>query len=84
MEFAAKINGFGCDCTLHILIDDENGEEIGTCTIGHDDTVLQTRVKCVTGRHALYFKVSTTYSGWTGEYFKNRALFELKSFVFMK
>lgn len=84
MEFAAKINGFGCDCTLHILIDDENGEEIGSCAIGHDDTLLHTRVKCVTGRHALYFKVSTTYSGWTGEYFKNRPLFELKSFVFMK
>ena len=84
MEFAAKINGFGCDSTLHILIDAEDGEEIGNCAIGHDDTILSTRVKCVTGRHALYFKVTTDYSGWTGEYFKNRLLFELKSFVFMK
>lgn len=84
MEFTAKVNGFGCDCTLHILIDDENGEEIGQCSIGHDNTLLHTRVKSVSGRHALFFKVTTAYSGWTAEYFKNRTLFELKSFVFMK
>lgn len=84
MEFAAKINGFGCNCTLHILIDGENGEEIGSCAIGHDDALLHTRVKNVTGRHALFFKVTTPYSGWTADYFKNRCLFELKSFVFMK
>lgn len=84
MEFTAKVNGFGCDCTLHILIDAENGEEIGQCSIGHDNTLLHTRVKSVSGRHALFFKVTTAYSGWTAEYFKDRTLFELKSFIFMK
>ena len=81
MEFNAQINGTGCDCTLHIYADDE---EIGSCDIGHDSGNISTIVKSVTGRHAVYFKVSTAYTGWTGEYFKTRNLFELKSFVFTK
>lgn len=81
MEFAARINGFGCNCKLHILIDDT---EIGICEIGHDDGIVRAVVQNVTGRHAVYFKVTTDYSGWTGDYFKDRCLFELKDFVFMK
>lgn len=84
MEFAANINGFGCDSILHILIDGENGTEIGSCKIGRDGGVVSTTVKNVTGRHAVFFKVTTEYSGWTAEFFKGRQLFELKSFVFMK
>ncbi len=84
MEFSADINGFGCDCKLHILIDGEDGEEIGVCEIGHSSGVVSTIVKNVTGRHSVFFKVTTDYTGWTGEYFKTRNLFELKSFVFMK
>ena len=84
MEFAANINGFGCDSILHILIDGENGTEIGSCKIGRDSGVVSTTVKNVTGRHAVFFKVTTEYSGWTAEFFKGRQLFELKSFVFMK
>ncbi|MBQ8639662.1 MAG: family 43 glycosylhydrolase [Lachnospiraceae bacterium] len=84
MEFAAQINGFGADCTLHIRLDGEDGEEIGSCRIGHDGGVVQTVVTNVTGRHAVFFTVSTDYSGWTAEFFKGRQLFELKAFVFMK
>ena len=84
MEFSAKINGCGCDCTLHILLDGEEGEEIGSCQIGHDGGVIHTIVKAVAGRHALFFKVTTEYQGWMGEMFKGRNLFELISFVFMK
>lgn len=81
MEFAAKINGMGCDCHMHIYADDE---EIGVCDIGHDNSIIKTIVKNVTGRHAVYFKVTTDYSGWTADYFKDRTLFELIEFVFMK
>lgn len=84
MEFAANINGCGCDSILHILIDGENGTEIGSCRIGRDGGMISTAVKNVTGRHSVFFKVTTEYSGWTAEFFKGRQLFELKSFVFMK
>lgn len=84
MEFAAKINGCGMDCHLHILIDGENGEEIGCVDIGHDSGVINTIVKAVTGRHSVFFKITTDYTGWTKGYFDNRTLFELEEFVFMK
>lgn len=84
MQFFAQINGCSCDCDMHIIIDKENGDEIGVCHIGHDNAIINTAVKNVTGRHALFFKITTDYSGWTGEFFKDRYLFELKSFLFIK
>ena len=84
MELAVNINGCGCDSKLHVLIDGEDGEEIGVLDIGRDSAVINGVVKAVAGRHSLFFKVSTEYGGWTGEFFKGRQLFELKSFVFMK
>ena len=84
MEFAAKIRGCGCNCRLEIRIDSEDGELIGKCEIGPDDGVAKCTVSNVTGRHAIFFKVVTDYEGWMGEMFKDRNLFELESFVFMK
>ncbi len=87
MEFAAKIRGCGCDATLHIFLDGEergSGHEIGSVKIGSDSGVIHCIVEAVTGRHALYFTVTTEYGGWTGEYFAGRCLFELEEFVFMK
>ncbi|MGN0620790.1 MAG: family 43 glycosylhydrolase [Porcipelethomonas sp.] len=84
MEFAACVNGFGCDCCVHIHIDSENGEEIGSFAVGHDSGTVTAVVNKVTGRHAVYFRVTTDYEGWMGEFFKGRCLFELKSFVFVK
>ncbi len=85
MEFSAKIKGMGCKCKMHIRIDDyEKGEEIGCLTIGMDDTVASTVVKCVTGIHAVYFIVEADFGGDFVEMFEGRQLFELISFVFMK
>lgn len=93
MEFAAMVAGCGCESTLHIHIDSEEGEEIGSCVIGSGSGVVHTIVKNVTGRHAVFFRVSTGYHGnldggessdWTAGFFAGRMLFELKSFVFMK
>lgn len=81
MEFSARINGMGCDCHMHIFADDE---EIGVCDIGHGSGIVRTVVKNVTGRHAVYFKISTDYSGWTADFFKDRNLFELIEFIFEK
>ncbi len=84
MEFYAQVQGMGCDSILHILIDSEEGEEIGACAIGADTATVSAIVKNVTGRHAVYFKVTTGYDGWTGSMFEGRCLFELKQFVFTK
>lgn len=84
MEFAMQVNGWGCDSDVHILLDSEDGEEIGCLHVGLDGGTLNTVVKAVTGRHAVFFKVNTPYSGWTGTMFEGRQLFELKQFVFMK
>jgi len=84
MEFSALVGGLGCDCTLHIHLDSEDGEELGSVKIGHDSGTVETVVKAVTGRHAIFFRVTTDYTGWMGDYFKGRPLFELKAFVFMK
>lgn len=84
MEFSMQVNGCGCDCDVHILLDSEDGEEIGCVHVGLDSGVVQTIIKAVTGRHAVFLKVTTNYNGWQGEWFKGRQLFELKQFVFMK
>lgn len=82
MEFAARVNGLGCNCKLHILLDDLT--EIGVCEIGPDSGVVSAVVENVMGRHAIYFQITTDYTGWPGESFKNRSLFELRDFVFLK
>ncbi len=84
MEFAVKTRGCGCDSVLHIVLDTEDGKEIGSCAIGRDGGVVCSVVEAVTGKHALYFVVTTGYEGWTGNYFSGRNLFELEEFVFMK
>lgn len=84
MEFSAQVGGCGCDCTISIRIDGPQGEETGRCTVGHGDGGVSCIVRKVTGRHGLYFAATTGYQGWTAVYFRERCLFELKSFVFMK
>lgn len=93
MEFAAAVNGCGCESVLHIHIDGEEGEEIGSCPVGSCSGVVHAVVKNVAGRHSVFFRVSTGYhsspggqgeSDWIAGFFAGRILFELRSFVFMK
>lgn len=84
MDFAADINGCGANCHVHILLDSEDGEEIGCFDVGHDSGTYTCVTKAVTGRHAVFFRVTTDYEGWTGSFFESRKLFEFKRFVFMK
>lgn len=79
--FTANIRGMGADCHMHIYADDE---EMGVLDISHSDGEYSTYLKSITGRHAVYFRITTDYNGWTADHFKNRTLFELVSFVFMK
>ena len=84
MEFAVQVNGCGCDADVHILLDSEDGEEIGCVHVGPDGGVIKGIVKAVTGRHAIFLKVTAPYGGWFKDMFAGRHLFELKQFVFMK
>ncbi len=84
MELLLKVKGKGARSKLHVHIDSEDGEEIGTAYIGSGDGIITANVKCVTGRHALYFKVEADYDGAFKDMFKGRQLFDLESFVFNK
>ena len=85
MELFVKIKGTGCKSKFRILLDDyENGEEIGVCEVGTDDGVYSAAVKNVTGRHAVYFIVDGDFEGFFKNMFKDRRVFDLISFVFIK
>ena len=84
MEFAVKVNGAGCNAAIRIMLDGENGEEIGKCIIGASNGTYTAVVKNVTGRHSVFFKIEHNYTGWFVDWYKDRHLFELESFVFMK
>lgn len=85
LEFSANIKGTGCNSKIRILIDDyTNGEEIGCCSVGADDSVVSTTIKNITGRHALYLIIEDSFGGYFTDMVKGRHLFELTSFVFSK
>lgn len=84
MEFAAKVNGSGCSATIKILIDGEDGTEIGECKIGSSSGTYTSIIKNVSGRHSVFFKITHNYEGWFVDWYKDRHLFELESFVFIK
>lgn len=85
MELSVNVNGMGCDSIISVCIDGEEGRELGRLSIGRDSGVYTGRIDCITGRHSLFLKVLTDYPhDWTGESFRKRCLFELRSFVFMK
>jgi hypothetical protein len=85
MLFFAEVIGMGSISQIKILIDDyENGEEIGVCDIGTHDGVYKAVVKNVTGRHAVFFLIDHSYGGWFVHSFKEKTLFDLISFVFVK
>ena len=41
-------------------------------------------VNHLTGRHAIFLRCEQTVEGWMADYFKDKPLFELKGFTFMK
>ena len=84
MQIRLKVRGMGSKGRLHILIDSEDGEEIGVVDFGENDAVIGGRVKAVTGRHALYIRVETGYTGWFAGEMKGRQLLQLSELVFIK
>lgn len=84
MKFSVKIKGCGCPAEIRIMIDGENGKEIGVCKTGTNDGVYSAEIKNVTGTHSVFFSIKHGYNGWYSEAFDNRNIFELEAFVFTK
>lgn len=84
MQIRLKIHGMGCKGKIRILIDGEEGEEIGSVDFAEDSGVIGGRVKAVTGRHSVYLIPEGGYEGWAAGSMKDRQLFILDEFVFMK
>ena len=84
ITLAMKVRGMGVNCKVKILLDGEDGEEIGELDIGTSDGVYRCKVKNVTGRHALFFKAYHGIEGWMKASFDRRCLFEAESFCVLK
>ena len=84
MQVRLKIRGCGSKGKIHILLDGENGEELGTVDFGEDGGVIGGRIKAASGRHSVFLVAESGYEGWFADSMKGRQLFMLDSFVFMK
>ena len=84
MQLRIKLRGMGSRGRIRILLDSPEGEEIGQAEFREDSGVIGCRVKAVTGRHAIFFVAEDSYNGWFGSEMKNRNLFDLEEFVFIK
>jgi hypothetical protein len=85
LRFTAKIIPHGCSGKLHIYADEVRPEcEIGVVDFDRGSTLISCKTKLLTGRHAIYIAVEDAYKSWAKDSFKDRQLFDLISFVFMK
>ena len=84
MQIRLKVRGIGSRGRIHIRLDSEDGEELGTVDFGEDSGVIGGRIKAATGRHAVCLIAESGYEGWFADSMKGRQLLMLDSFVFMK
>lgn len=85
MTLRVKTFGTGCKSRIRVYIDGCEAEnEIGIVEIDSHDGVYEGKIKCVRGRHALFFKVEHAYEGDFASWLENRNLFDFCSFAVMK
>ncbi len=84
MQVRLKVRGCGSKGRIRILLDGENGEELGTVEFSEDSGVIGGRIKAASGRHSVFLVAESVYEGWFADSMKGRQLFMLDSFVFMK
>lgn len=85
MTLSVKVFGSGCRSVIRVFKDCcEKDNEIGAVNISSHDGVYEGKIKCVSGRHALFFKVEYDYEGYFSRNFDSRNLFDLCSFVILK
>ncbi len=84
MQVRLKVRGCGSRGRIRILLDGENGEDLGTVEFSEDGGVIGGRIKAASGRHSVFLVAESGYEGWFADSMKDRQLFMLDSFVFMK
>lgn len=84
MQVRLKVRGCGSRGRIRILLDGENGEDLGTVEFSEDGGVIGGRIKAASGRHSVFLVAESGYEGWFADSMKGRQLFMLDSFVFMK
>ena len=81
MTCSIKVKSSGMRAEIHILLDNEDGEELGICLTGTQDGVYAAGIRPVTGRHSLFFRIENPCRGWSAGMFQDRMLLEMEAFV---
>lgn len=84
MQIRLKLRGTGSRGRVHVRLDSEDGEELGTVDFAEDSGTAGVRIKAATGRHAVFLVAESGYEGWFAGEMKGRQLFMLDGFVIMK
>lgn len=84
MQIRLKLRGMGSRGRVHVRLDSEDGEELGTVDFAEDSGTAGARIKAATGRHAVFLVAESGYEGWFAGEMKGRQLFMLDGFVIMK
>lgn len=84
MQIRLKLRGTGSSGRVHVRLDSEDGEELGTVDFAEDSGTAGARIKAATGRHAVFLVAESGYEGWFAGEMKGRQLFMLDGFVIMK
>lgn len=84
MQIRLKLRGTGSRGRVHVRLDSEDGEELGTVDFAEDSGTAGARIKAVTGRHAVFLVAESGYEGWFAGEMKGRQHFMLDGFVIMK
>lgn len=84
MQIRLKLRGTGSRGRVHVRLDSEDCEELGTVDFAEDSGTAGARIKAVTGRHAVFLVAESGYEGWFAGEMKGRQLFMLDGFVIMK
>lgn len=84
MQIRLKLRGTGSRGRVHVRLDSEDGEELGTVDFAEDSGTAGARIKAATGCHAVFLVAESGYEGWFAGEMKGRQLFMLDGFVIMK
>lgn len=84
MQIRLKLRGTGSRGRVHVRLDSEDGEELGTVDFAEDSGTAGARIKAATGHHAVFLVAESGYEGWFAGEMKGRQLFMLDGFVIMK
>ncbi len=76
--------GVGQTGEIHVMLDKEDGEEIGFGMIPQNDAVTKIKLKPLTGIHSIFFVIKHGRTSWMKNKFEHRNLCSFNRFVFIK